>query len=189
MNTIWSKLGRSCSWFKTTMAPTGEARSELQSSCAPSQRLRSALSNARPVFASTAASGSSNSNNDGLPYKARARPKRVCCPPESVVPRSPTSSSSPPSSCSRSWARHASAKQRPSLYSSTARPSKMFSSNVPEMTNGFCGAQPTSAMVRAWPRTEASPANSPTRADKKVLLPEPTAPQTAVNVPRRPSST
>mmetsp|Transcript_85175 Transcript_85175/g.237752 ORF Transcript_85175/g.237752 Transcript_85175/m.237752 type:complete len:227 (+) Transcript_85175:2506-3186(+) len=63
----------------------------------------------------------------------------------------------------------------------------MFSRIVPEMMKAFCGQYPTLSTARAVPRNVASLSTAPNKEFSNVVLPEPTPPQIAVNLPACPS--
>ena len=134
------------------------------------------------VRASTADRGSSAMSSFGSPYSARATASRCCWPPLSVTPRSPTSVCAPCASCLRSSASAQASMTCWRRSSSLSRPTRIFSSTVPAITNGF---ERTTATWPSQAREPSSTSASPQHAASSVDLPLPTLPVTATISPPR----
>eukprot|EP00659_Diplonema_papillatum_P000353 gene353-biopygen367 len=135
-----------------------------------------------PTKLSTADSGSSANRREGDVYNPRAMQSLCICPPDRVVPRSPSSVSSPFAKRLTSFCMHASSTTRCSLASSNGLPMVMLCLTVPAAMNGACVMYPMSISTSGFsPPDWARPL---TIADRNELFPLPTRPTTATEVPR-----
>eukprot|EP00965_Chrysotila_dentata_P037539 1248734-Pleurochrysis_carterae.AAC.1 len=138
----------------------------------------------RDTCASTADSGSSSRNSEGLPYSARAIEMRAFCPPDTVTPRSPISVSSPFGRLAKSASSAHAATTRLYHSASNGRESTTFSRRVALSTHAPWGTYPTGPAPRStamWPRLARI---SPSSSCSSELLPLPTSPRTNVSLPR-----
>ena len=133
----------------------------------------------------------------GSVASARASAVRCFCPPESVMPRSPTVVSKPCGNSRTSfssWATAAAHSARGSLPSASAT----FSRTVAENRKLSCGTKPiaprsvaSGSRRTSWPSTKTVPgggSKSLGKSDTSVLLPQPVGPTIATVRPAGTSS-